>query len=331
MDKNDPVLGFFHRWVEVFSSLYCNVTVICLEKGEVSLPLNVSVYSLGKEKGGSKIRYIYLFYKYIFSKRKEYNSVFIHMNQEYVLMGGIFWRIFGKKVTMWRNHHIGNLLTKISVYFCHKTFSTSKYSYIASSRKTMLMPVGIDTDMFKNVKESALKSVLFIARLSPIKKPDLLIEAIGKLKENGMDCSLSLYGPNLPKDDYYVTQLKERSLELGINAAFHPGVRNSESVKVFNEHEICVNLSPSGMYDKTIFESMSCERLSVSCNKNLIGQIDSRFLYEEGDLESLVECLKTLLILSTEEKKRHGTELRNLVINKHSLNLLSLKLKEVLG
>ena len=47
---NDPVLGFFHRWLKEFAENCEQVTVICLQVGEYQLPPNVKVISLGKEK-----------------------------------------------------------------------------------------------------------------------------------------------------------------------------------------------------------------------------------------------------------------------------------------
>ena len=81
VDKNDPILGFFHDWVIGFAAKYDYVTVICLFEGEHDLPENVKVFSLGKEKGASKVAYLMRFYKYIWSKQTEYDVVFVHMNQ----------------------------------------------------------------------------------------------------------------------------------------------------------------------------------------------------------------------------------------------------------
>jgi len=49
IDKNDPILGFFHGWVKEFSKHFEEINVICLKEGEHNLPENVHVYSLGKE------------------------------------------------------------------------------------------------------------------------------------------------------------------------------------------------------------------------------------------------------------------------------------------
>ena len=70
VDKNDTTLGFFHRWIEEFSKNYEKIIVICLYKGEYNLPQNVEVYSLGKERGVSKIGYVLNFYKYIYLRNR---------------------------------------------------------------------------------------------------------------------------------------------------------------------------------------------------------------------------------------------------------------------
>lgn len=92
VDKNDSNLGFFHRWLEEFSKKCEKVTVICLYKGEYSLPNNVRILSLGKEKGVCRLKYLFNFYKYIFKYRREYDSVFVHMNQIYMILGGSWWK-----------------------------------------------------------------------------------------------------------------------------------------------------------------------------------------------------------------------------------------------
>ena len=94
VNKNDPILGFFHRWIEEFAKRFEKLTVICLEKGEYSLPENVRVLSLGKEEGRSKAEYLSRFYRYIWEERNNYDAVFVHMNQEYVLLGWKFWKLW---------------------------------------------------------------------------------------------------------------------------------------------------------------------------------------------------------------------------------------------
>src|SRR5690349_983344 len=92
VDSKDPILGFFHRWIVEFAKNTTKVSVVCLSKGVFNLPSNVSVYSLGKERGGNRISYTYNFFRYIWTLRHEYDAVFVHMNPIYVLLGGFFWK-----------------------------------------------------------------------------------------------------------------------------------------------------------------------------------------------------------------------------------------------
>lgn len=334
IDKNDPVLGFFHRWLIEFSKHYDHITVICLQKGEYDLPENIKVLSLGKEDTISRFAYVMHFYTYIWHERKNYDAVFVHMNQEYVLLGSFFWKILGKKIFMWRNHHAGNFLTNIAIFLCDKVFCTSKYSYTAKFANAILMPVGIDTDIFqKDVSVAKTpNSILFLARIAFVKKPHILIEALKLLNQKNILFTASIYGDSLPKDQQYHEDLKKIVGESGLSGlvSFHVGIPNTETVKAYNSHEIVVNLSSSGMYDKTIFEAMACESLILASNKNLNGIIDSQFIFEEDDINGLAQKLTYLFSLPVKEKKKYGEDLRNFCLSHHSLTLLGDRLAKYL-
>ena len=199
VDKEDPILSFFHNWIIELSKKIEKVSVICLGKGTFDLPQNVEVYSLGKEAGRSRIKYINNFLNLILGLHKEYDSVFVHMNQEYILLGGFIWKILRKKVYFWRNHRYGNLLTGITVWLSNRVFCTSKFAFVAKYKKTEIMPVGIDTEKFKLGAESLefkkkKNRILFLGRMSPIKRPDLLIEALNILNKKNIDFVCDFYG-----------------------------------------------------------------------------------------------------------------------------------------
>lgn len=331
VDINDPILGFFHRWIEEFSKHTEQVTVIALGVGEYQLPKNVRVFSLGKERGVSRLGYILNFYRLIWRERKNYDVVFVHMNEEYVFLGGPIWKLLGKKITMWRNHPAGSLLTRIAMFFSDKIFCTSKYSFTARSKKTVLMPVGIDTDLFKKKYGVTRKSnsVLFLARIAPSKKPHLLIEALRILKSEGVQLTADLYGDAEPKDAPYLDSLKRKVEEYSLkdSVLFHGSVPNTATPSIYGAHTVFINTSPSGMYDKTIFEAMACETLVLTSNLNLKGQIDDMFLFKENEAHDLAEKLKAILCLGTEAQEKYGKILRNYVTEKQSLVLLGTALK----
>jgi hypothetical protein len=55
LDRDDAVLGFFHGWCEAFAEHVTRLTVVAQRVGDVQLPGNVDVRSLGKERGGGRV------------------------------------------------------------------------------------------------------------------------------------------------------------------------------------------------------------------------------------------------------------------------------------
>jgi glycosyltransferase involved in cell wall biosynthesis len=337
VDRDDPILGFFHGWIIELSKKFEKVSVICLEKGKFELPPNVTVYSLGKESGRSKIKYIKNFFNLILGLHKEYDSVFVHMNQEYVLLGGVFWKIMRKKVFMWRNHSKGNIFTKTSVWLLDKVFCTSKFAFVAKYKKTSIMPVGINTEMFKseirNPKSETYKNkILFLSRISPIKRPNLLIEALGILKEKKHDFVCDFYGDALPKDSEYFYSLKKQVVKLNLEnqVKFFGAVPNYETPKVYQNHEIFINLTPSGSFDKTILEAAACGCILVIANKSLSGEIDDDMIVEKETPADIAEKINFWLRAGDEQKEIASKKLQKYVLENHSLDVLVNKLVEAI-
>jgi peptidoglycan/xylan/chitin deacetylase (PgdA/CDA1 family)/glycosyltransferase involved in cell wall biosynthesis len=261
VDIEDPILGFFVRWIAEFAKHVERIEVICLKEGRHTLPENVHVYSLGKERAAaSRAAYAWRFLALAWRLRHDYDAVFVHMNQEYVLIAGWLWKLLGKRIYMWRNHYAGSWLTDVAAGFCTKVFCTSEHSHTAKYRKTELMPVGVDTERFKPDERISRvpHSILFLARMSPSKRPDMLVDALAALAHGGIDFTATFVGSPLPKDSSYYERLKEKVRPFANRVSFLPGVPNSETPDLYRAHEVFVNASPSGMLDKTLFEAAAC-------------------------------------------------------------------------
>lgn len=309
MDKNDSVLGAYHNWVKALANKIEKVMVICLYKGEHDLPDNVKVYSLGKENGKEHaLVYALRFLKLVWNLRREYDSVLVHMNQEYILLAGTLWKVLGKRVYLWRNHYKGSFVTDIAAKFCNKVFCTSKHSYTAKFKKTVFMPVGVDLARFETsgTEERIPNSILFLSRISPSKRVDVFIEALGMLLTRGVQFSASVYGSAIAEDEAYYSKVKDRAELLGLGGCttFHPGIPNMQAPGVFSSHEIFANCSPSGMFDKVLFEAAASGCVVIAQSKDwgqLVGQ-DSMF---SGKAEDLAQRIEIILTETKHEKMSH--------------------------
>ena len=340
VDKNDAVIGFFHRWLLEFAKNFEKITVVCLERGVFDLPLNVKVFSLGKEKLEirnweleileklyRRTKFLIKFYRYIWRERKNYDTVFVHMNQEYVLLGGLIWKILGKRIMFWYNHTCGNFLTKAAMFMSDIVCHTSPFAYTAGTKKSRRMPAGIDTEFFRPDEKinRQPKNIMYIGRIAPLKKVDVLIEAAKILDEEGVDFVLDVYGAAAAKDSGYFERLKEISsaLQEKDKIFFRGAVPNEQTPAIFNAHLVSVNLTPKGNYDKTVLEGMACGTLSLVSSSAFNDIIPPEFRFKENDSRDLAQKIKSVFSLSESEAAKYGVAGRRAVEAKESLILLS--------
>lgn len=318
IDRKDPALGFFVRWVEELSKRTEHIEVICLKKGEYELPQNVRVHSLGKELGPvGRVRYALRFYRHLFALHGHYDAVFVHMNQEYVLLGGLFWKLAGKRIYLWRNHYEGNVFTDIAALLCDKVFCTSKFSYTAKYLKTVIMPVGVDIKSVRlDVPVARIpNSILFLGRLDPSKRPDVLLTALARLAKDGVAYTATFVGRPTDPDSSYPAELQAKARELSIaeRVSFVGAVPNTETFRYYRSHELFVNVSRSGMLDKTTFKAIASGCLVLSSSQDLAEMIPPSFIYVDGDAADLARGITSLLNLPPREKRAVALELQNAI------------------
>lgn len=327
LDLDDPLLSAYHGWVEALAKECESIEAVCLKEGRHALPDNVRVHSLGKERGKrGKLAYALSFLALVWKLRNEYDAVFVHMNQEYVLVGGLLWKLLGKRTYLWRNHYAGSFLTDIAAHLSTGVFCTSRSSYTAKYPNAVLMPVGVNTERFQRPERDTRvpRSILFFSRIAPSKHADLLIEALGMLKEKGVSFTASVVGSAPREFEGYAKRVRERASELALEGivTFAEGVVNDEAPGVYASHDLFVNCSPSGMLDKTIFEAAASGCLILTENDDLKRSGFGDVTYEAGKAESLAGHIERLLYLGEKERVQLKDRLFALV-EKNSLSSLA--------
>ena len=308
IDINDPILGFFVRWVKEFAKHYEKITVICLEKGKHNLPENVKVLSLGKEEGGppyrKTLRYIVRFYTYIWRERKNYDSVFVHMNPEYVVLGGILWRLLGKQISLWYTHRQVNIKLRIATLFSNQIFSASEKSFRLKTKKLNVVGHGIDVAQFRCPSKEIDDSlrIVSVGRITQIKGCDTLVRAAKELKESGVEnLSIIFVGDIVTsEDEKYKEELIHVVEDFGLsnNVTFKGSLRGEELLKEYCEGDIFVNLTPTGGVDKVVLEAMASGRVVFSSNEafsEYFGIYADRLIFPHKDYIRLAEMIKNLL------------------------------------
>jgi glycosyltransferase involved in cell wall biosynthesis len=338
VDKSDSLLGFFHRWIEEFAVHSEVVHVVCLFEGEYTLPHNVFVHSLGKERKPSRWNYIKMFYTYIWKFRHEYDAVFVHMNPEYIVLGGLFWRIFKKRIALWYTHKAVNLKLRVATLFSNVVFSASQKSFNLPTQKLKVVGHGIDMELFscrkKTVPGHSLQ-VLHMGRISEIKDGKTFVRVIGILKKQ---LNMSVQGifagdAETDKDKTYLSELKVLVDELGLagNIVFAGNPRFSDVPQFFFDADLVLNLAPTGGVDKAALSAIATCRPIVVSNAafaSIFDKYSERLIATHGEPEDFAK--KAVSILIAKDKDELVANLRTRIETDYSVQqLIRSVLKEI--
>ncbi len=346
VDKNDDLLGVYHEWIKRLTLKFEFIHVICLYKGEYNLPINVEVHSLGKEefpdyKKPNKLGYILKFYRHIWLLRNDYDRVFVHMNPEYVILAGPLWKFWGKKVVLWYAHFLDSLKLRIAVFFTDKVVTSVKEAFPFNMKKLVVLQQGIDIDKFNPIAgklkdEDNKFKILYLGRISPVKNLNVLIEALGILKNGDYNFHLNIVGGPTEKDMNYFNQVKEKIRILGLedDVLFLGKIPNSQTPAIYNDNDIFVNLTKTGSFDKTTLEAMACGLLVLVSSEAFSGIFDAHLrdllMFKERNAIELAAKIEKLIKFSLEEKNVIKKKMRDIIVQNHGLDKLIDKLAYVL-
>ena len=283
VDRQDSNLGFFQPWLAQLAGRVEQLTVLCLKKGEYHLPANVRVLSLGKENSARRWQYLKNFYRFIWQYRQEYDHVFVHMNPEYVILGGLIWRMWEKKVLLWYVHKAVNLRLRLATLLATKIFTASKESFRLPSGKVEIVGHGIDVSTYElrtstniparlRLRANSLAGgrttnilpvrLLWAGRISLVKDLETVILAFQELMERHQDQEiwLDIVGDAITvQDEEYRQTLLDLAVKLNIShrVQFLGGVFHDKMPEVYAAHHALIHPSRTGSIDKVVLEALA--------------------------------------------------------------------------
>ncbi|MBX4192187.1 glycosyltransferase family 4 protein [Candidatus Parcubacteria bacterium] len=328
VDQNDPVLGFFHEWLLEFAKHCETVTVICLQEGKHVLPANVTVHSLGKEQGVGRLARAWRALKLFSSLRSEYDTVFVHMNPEYALLGGLLWRVWGKTIALWYVHKSVNLRLRLAVLLVNHVFTASKESFRLHSRKVHVVGHGINLSLFTPHGEpNGDLRIVTVGRISPTKRPMDILPALDLLFARGRQFTFTVVGaPVTARDQLYERSFKEEISKRPYVTAvtFVGSVPYRDIPQLFNQATVNINLSETGSLDKAVLDGFAAGVPAVSSNVAFKEILQPHGLF--------VPNISPLTLVEAIEKaaQASGVPFRGYVAAHHSLSGLIPRMLEIL-
>lgn len=340
VDEDDSVLGFFCGWLAEFAKHCGRLTIIALTVGHHHLPENVVVLGLGKERGGSKLIYLARFFKYIWQVRKNYDSVLVHMNPEYLALAGPFWRLASKRALLWYVHRQSNWKLRLASLWAYRILTVSQGSIALKNKKVLYLGHGIDTKLFmsdgKQAPDEKL-NIISVGRLSRIKNLETLLAAAKILRERLGDSAfhISLIGPAVTVDDRtYVDYLKGLVKNYRLDEVVYWVAPQSYSAmpRWYRQGDLAVNLAPTGGLDKVVLEAAACGLPTLVANESFIpylGEYRTELFFTYGSGQDLAQKILQIRSLPAHDKARLSRGLRHMVVVHHNLSELIQKIIQV--
>lgn len=336
VDKNDDILGFFHTWIRSFAQECEEVTVIALRVGAYTLPSNVRVLSLGKENGISRIKYLYNFYRYILRERKRYDTVLVHMNQVYVILGGCIWKFMKKSVALWYTHgHVSNSL-RLATVFADKIFTATTSGFRIKTNKVRVIGHGIDTERFQYAKHQFAEDkpfrIVVVGRISPVKDYETALRALAIVKNKGYAVVFDVIGgADTTLQEQYLQKLKTYTGDLNLTSdvVFHGALPNMHIAEQLARAHCFVSTSHTGSFDKAVGEAMATGLPILTSNeafRDVLGIFSSKLMFTPGDESGLAKLLIEMIDITNDEREKLGYELSQIITQQHSLGLFAKKL-----
>ena len=321
VDTEDPVLGFFSRWIEEFAKRTVRLEVICLKEGKHHFPKNVSIHSLGKERPPRFARraiYAARFLKLAWRLRGNYDAVFVHMNPEYLVLAGWLWRLFGKPTALWYTHKRADIKLRIALLWANKVLTASKESFRMQSSKLQVMGHGVEFPVVTHQADQAQLRILTIGRVSRTKRINEMIAALDVLHEQGIVFSFTVVGaPVTTEDKAYEQSLQEARAQKPYKDAirFIGPVPHRDLAIYWSRADVFVNLSATGSLDKAALEAVGAGIPLVTSNIALRELTPTALFVQDISPQTIA---KALTQASNEDIGKYVVEVKE----KHSLTSL---------
>ncbi len=254
--------------------------------------------------------------------RPQYDAVFAHMNPEYVLYGGLFWRLLRKRIGLWYTHGTVSTALKTATLLTHHVFTASPESFRIDSPKKVVTGHGIDMALFEGEpldKTPDTISILTVGRIAKTKNIHLLLEALAHLRTTH-DARLTVVGgPTTVREKDYARTLTEKLDELDIKdyVQFVGAQSQAQIAPHYHAADVFVNVSDTGSLDKVVLEAFLTRTPVVSSNVAFKDILAPHGLF----LESTAPADIADAILRAQEFTR-TSELYEYTATRHSLPML---------
>ena len=323
IDEEGDVLGFFVDWMGELSKHFEKVEIVHLRGEGAKMPDNVTLHKISGNRAEKVVKL-----NEIVLKTKP-DRILAHMCPEFVI--SIYPNTALKRIPIIMFYAHGSTSPKLSLVekMCKKVLTTTESGFRIKSKKKVVIHQGIDSEKFYS---SGGKYILDAARISKVKKHDLIISAFSEISKRHPELALKIVGADPTEKKETMGDLENLVKKLGLEdeVELSGKIPNKEMPEVYAECALFVSASETGSLDKTGLEAMASGKPVLVCNEafdEILSGFERECVFEKGNTKELAEKMEWFLD-NPEKAKEIGAALRKRVEKQHSMQDLMRRVAE---
>jgi glycosyltransferase involved in cell wall biosynthesis len=329
----DPEHGVLGQTVDLVRALAARVDELAIVARDVNwddVPANASVQTF---QAGGKLARGARFERAVAASLRGADGVLVHMVPEFAVLAAPLVRTRCIPLALWYTHWHASRTLRLATQLVDVVLSVDTSSFPLASPKVRGIGHAIDVDRFAArppAEHDGPLRLLALGRTARWKGLVTLLDAVALAADAGTDATLEIRGPSLTADE------RAHREELAARIAGDERLRSRvELLDPVPRAEIPALLaavdgvaSPSeprsgSTLDKAVFEAAACARPIISTNASfapLLGDLPLRLIAPPRDAAALAALIGGVAAAPVEVRAAVGTELRQRVVEHHSLD-----------
>jgi glycosyltransferase involved in cell wall biosynthesis len=330
IDPEHPNLAAATAKVRALAGLVDEVVVIALRAVPGVLPANCTVHEIGAaRRTGRGAAYLGALLR---SLRPRPIGLIAHMSPIYAVLAAPFLRPLGVPVVLWFTHWRRSRVLELAERLSTRVVTVAPESFPLPSSKVVPIGHGIDLAELPCRDRSETPPpfrVLALGRTSPAKGLLVVADAVGRVRERGLDAVLEIRGPSETEEE---CEHKRRLESLaGESVRVEPPLPRTRLAEAFAGADVLVNNAAEGSLDKVVFEACASCVPVLASNTGFRSLLGDELVFARDDAGDLAARLARLAAAPPGERQELGRRLRARVEAEHSAQSWAARVLEVLG